>query len=162
MFSSDWQPAMPPHARKRSSPAFISGGHGEWSEVTNSTLPENVGAQRDSRSSADAAAGRTLRPPEHLRVFFGQREVVRASLAGNVHSPLSRRHHEVDTLARAYVHHVQRAAGLLGEKDRAAYSLQLRHDGTRVEVVAHRGTKCADGTAGEFVCDFLVLRMYED
>ena len=76
--------------------------------------------------------GRALRAgAERLEVVLGEGQIVRARLARGV-----ARRHEGDALGAADVHHVQVAAGALGELDRDLDRLQLGPDGARGDEVA--------------------------
>src|SRR5215208_2116319 len=161
MFSKDWQPMMPPQILKKSSPTFIFGGAGEWSEVTNWMLPSKICSQSPSRCCRERS-GALGDGAELFRVLFGQHQVVRAGLAGDGYTSRPRRHNEGDAPTRAHVHDVQRAAGLLGEEDRPPDRLQLGGHRARVEIVAHRRASFRHGAAGEPARDLVVLRVDED
>jgi hypothetical protein len=88
--------------------------------------------------------------------------VVGARLARRVHAARPRLGDERDAAAGRDVHDVQRAAGLLGEQQRAADRLDLGDRRARAHVVAYAGPALAAGAGGEAARDRVALGVHGD
>ena len=98
----------------------VVGGH-QRDPPARELLPQRVAVRRGAQRRG--ALGERA---EALEVVLGQREVVRACLARHVGAAPARVGDRRHPGARGDVHHVQRAAGRVGERDRALDRRELR------------------------------------
>ena len=125
-------PAIPPQADPNS-PSLSSG---ERRRVVRGHHLD-LAAAAATAPAPRAPAARTWPPAPAASTSLGREEqVVRARLAGHVDAALARRGDERHAAAAGHVDDVQRAAGVLGERDRAPDRLELGDHGPRLEPVA--------------------------
>ena len=112
-------PEIPPQTANMSSPRFSSGGPGEWSDATRSTSPPTSSRARSSPARRRiVAAGRTWpRPPAPRRRRRRARGSAGRSRRSRRAARRAPRRSGRTPRPAGDVHHVQRAAGVAGQRE---------------------------------------------